>query len=84
MDKKIRGRIHYFGPADDWQAAIDEYEHTRDYINLDIGRLNRSGIQGGFINIPIRMKTGMARRSRLWSQASVENTRAHGASTVFS
>lgn len=34
--KKILGKLHYFGPIDDWQSAIDSYESQK--IELHSGR----------------------------------------------
>jgi integrase len=30
--KKIKGRLHYFGPWDDWQAALERFQYENDYL----------------------------------------------------
>ena len=34
--KKIRGKLRYFGPPDDWRRALEEYQRVRD--ELQAGR----------------------------------------------
>ncbi len=38
------------------------------YINVDVSRLNRSDIKNNVIDIPVRVKTGMARQCPLWPE----------------
>ncbi len=34
--KKIRGRLHYFGPIEDWQAALTLYQQQREALYLGL------------------------------------------------
>lgn len=42
--KKIKGKLHYFGPWDDWQGALDLYQRQRD--DLYAGRRPRDTRDG--------------------------------------
>lgn len=42
--KKIRGKLHYFGPWDNWQAALDKFQAERD--DLYAGRKPRVVSEG--------------------------------------
>ncbi len=30
--KKIKGRLHYFGPWDNWKAALERFQYENDYL----------------------------------------------------
>ena len=44
--KKIRGRIHYFGPWDDPNGALELYLEERDYLH-SAGQTFGQGTRGG-------------------------------------
>jgi hypothetical protein len=43
--KKIRGKLHYFGPWDDWQGALGKFQEQRDDLMAGCTpRGNRDGL----------------------------------------
>ncbi len=59
--KKIRGKLHYFGPWEDWQAALKKYQEQKD--DLHAGRTPR--VQGDGLTIRDLLNRFLTAKQRL-------------------
>jgi integrase len=65
--KKIRGKLHYFGPWADWQAALDNYNAKKE--DLHAGKTPRQGTDEttvkDVVNLFLASKDGRVRSGEL-------------------
>jgi integrase len=72
--KKIRGKIHYFGPWDDPDAALDKYLKERDALHAgrrpreDSGGLAIKDLANRFLNAKALSRDAGEITARMWQQ----------------